>query len=487
MGVFNRVISIVVLILALIAAGLAFLLSQKREALIDGWDKMASSINSTAKTLDQGSGTKVALQLEKKDLAHTNYKDLEKILPNLNKQAGAVVEQRDALSKALVSVAQTLEIDNAAEEADLKEIDKYVGSKDELLKLVERVQQTNEGLRRKVSQSAKQLNLDIMQEDLKNPDRFSREMDKFDQEVKGVKTRIDSYSSHIREVADTVGKDIDLRGEDYKDYLNGTSGAVRDLKKQKEQLEKELEIAKSENRQKIQAIDKNLQEISTLKTSEKELQEKIDQLQVIIQGGDKATTVGKEEVLLVDNDPQVLKMVQGKVIEVNDKWGFVVVNVGKETKVKQKYGNSENIVSAPIPKDEDMLVSRGGKYVGKIKLVKVYDDCSIGNILKGPTGDNHIQVGDLVAFSDDTVDKLLEEKENKNKPAESAEKESAPAAAEEGASKAVAPKGDASASGDESGEEDAAPADSGDEAPAAEDKKEDKKDDAPIDFDDFSL
>ena len=63
MRIVNRIVNILVLIFAITAAVFSYLLFEKREKMIDGWEKMANAISQSAKALDEKSGTKLSSEL----------------------------------------------------------------------------------------------------------------------------------------------------------------------------------------------------------------------------------------------------------------------------------------------------------------------------------------------------------------------------------------------------------------------------------------
>ena len=50
MGIFNKVVNILVLVFALAGVALSFLLFNKREMLVAGWEEMSSAVVQTAKS-----------------------------------------------------------------------------------------------------------------------------------------------------------------------------------------------------------------------------------------------------------------------------------------------------------------------------------------------------------------------------------------------------------------------------------------------------
>ena len=113
-----------------------------------------------------------------------------------------------------------------------------------------------------------------------------------------------------------------------------------------------------------------------------------------------------------DGSKEALSAVKGQVIDVNRKYGFVVVSLGTSTLVEQKIGDKGLLrVNPKIQKDAAMVVARdlntdNGKFIGKIKLVKINENCSIANVVPDSLNGRRISVGDSVYFSNETIAKL---------------------------------------------------------------------------------
>ena len=72
MKVVNVVLSILILLLAIASAVFSYFLFDKRSQLVEGWKKMATTINQSATEMDKGSGTKVGGELSVAALSHEN-------------------------------------------------------------------------------------------------------------------------------------------------------------------------------------------------------------------------------------------------------------------------------------------------------------------------------------------------------------------------------------------------------------------------------
>ena len=84
MKITNIILSIIILLLAIALAVSSFFLYEKREIMLNGWEKLTTTINETASELDKKSGTKLAEDLTQDKLHHTNYANLDDQLKKLN-------------------------------------------------------------------------------------------------------------------------------------------------------------------------------------------------------------------------------------------------------------------------------------------------------------------------------------------------------------------------------------------------------------------
>lgn len=70
----------------------SYFLFDKRSQLVEGWKKMAATINQSATEMDKGSGTKVGGELTVAALSHENYADLDAKLAKLTTQSRQLIQ-----------------------------------------------------------------------------------------------------------------------------------------------------------------------------------------------------------------------------------------------------------------------------------------------------------------------------------------------------------------------------------------------------------
>jgi predicted nucleic acid-binding Zn-ribbon protein len=415
MGIVNRIINVLILILAIGSAALSFLLFQKREKFVKGWDAMASEVVKTAQELDKASGTKVASSYQGDALKHTaNLEDIRKALPGLSKHASEVIVQRDALASALREVASTLELEGVAEAEEFKAIAKYKTNNENLLALVGNVQKRNNGLINQMVQASRKVGVNMSAADLKDFSKYKKSIGAFSSKVAKIKSRITAYEDHIKEMASTVeAESPSLEGEDYNDSLKDAVSAAGKVVSQRDQLKRDLES----ERDKLKTIQSSLegkeQEVSGYLNKMKQKDEEIAKLKKennFLKNPDGEG--GNEPLPIAQDDPKLLKLLKGKIIETNNRWDFVVIDLGEKSKVSQKIGQKDVEMPTPLPLNQEMVVARSlgddNEFVGKIKIVKVYDNCAIGNVLPYPKTKLEVRKGDVVYFSDDAIARIAE-------------------------------------------------------------------------------
>ena len=116
------------------------------------------------------------------------------------------------------------------------------------------------------------------------------------------------------------------------------------------------------------------------------------------------------EKLLTPKDPECYKYVQGVVEYVDQEYGFITINIGKNYSFVQDYGTKKNRVAFPLQVGKTMTVVRNPNspnelLLGKVLVTKVADNSSICTLLNGKS--EMLQEGDSVFFTDEDMAKAL--------------------------------------------------------------------------------
>lgn len=409
LGILNKIINILILLMAIGAVVLSFFLAEKRKDLLMRGNDLASTVESVANELDKGSETGLTRQLMARDMKQ--HKNIPAVKKNAVDQAKQIIEQRDALAKTMEEVAGILNIPDVRE-TDFQAVASYQEKDGALVDAVSVIKERSNGIISNIVEIGDKIGVSIDPLTLKNQN-YKEALAKLDTQVEDLHKRNGNYVNHIAEVTSLLGvEEPDLRGADYTSSLETAMQGINLYKRTFEQTRSDLDATKKqvEKAQKSLAkLENELTEESKEKESlRKELADAKDQIEKINKlrsMGPNAEGKTEDFRVLTSKDPEALKLLKGKVIDVNRKWDFVVINLGKENTVYQKIDDKTvNPVPVKLPLDREMTVARGigveNEFVGKIKIVKVYDVCAIGNILPEPKGGS-IEKGDIVYFQDE--------------------------------------------------------------------------------------
>ena len=405
---FNKTLNILIFILAGVAVTFGFFLFQKREQLRRRGDEMAKFINEVAGVLDAGSDTKVQDKLDyknryetdptkpgyKKDklaisLYHNNYNKLKTVLRPFKEQANAIITQRDQLSDTLHKVLVDLEIPNEKEfdAPTFMATTSYVDQDTKLLDIVTKLTARDNAIMAQISDSANVIgkgSIDV--EALKHLEDYTTPLSSFASMVQALKTRSDTYASNIGELCSIFGiSSPSLDGDDYTAALDTIKTEMQGQKDEFEQTKADLASTKEELADTKERLE---QEIAKLETANTE----IDKLKKQLANFVDVEGEGEKDA----NQFNLQRKLEGKILRVNEKWGFVVIDLGLNNKMLIGKKKSEKIV--PLKEDEKMDVSRGSDYLGQIHIVKVAENCAIGDIVPESLS-GKMEPGDKVFFA----------------------------------------------------------------------------------------
>ena len=401
----NKVLNILIFLLAGASVFFGFQLFKKREELRKRGDKMARFIIDISRTLDEGTGTNYQknlvfkrLEVEKGkpgynpnnakvSLWHNNYNHLSSVLEPVKEQTVKVVAERDQLANTLSQLAANLEVPNADEfPADkFMDIKTYNDKDTQLAEIAKKIAARDNALVAQIADSADVMGQSIETSALLNLDDYSTPLSDFGSMVKKLKERSDTYASSIKEVCDIFGiSSPSLDGDDYTAALDTVKTEMQGQKDDLDQTKADLESTKEKLTAANDKIENQVKEIAGLNLKVKDLKEKLANFVDVTKPQD-------------EKELNLKLKLEGKVVRVNKKWGFVVINLGQNNKMivglKEK-----STKTVPLEEDVTMDVARGPKFMGKIHIVKVAENCAIGDIIpESTTGE--IKPGDKVFFA----------------------------------------------------------------------------------------
>ena len=177
--------------------------------------------------------------------------------------------------------------------------------------------------------------------------------------------------------------------------LNDNMNAYQREKNQRMARENEIKSLK-------RTIANNEKQIASLKQEVKDLRQTM--------------MVPEERAPKKDSSKDALDMIRtqgkGRVLSVDDKYGIVIISLGKKTRVVEAFGKVTNVLDPQIPEKCELMVVRNmpsgkAEHVNIIKIVKLDEHCSVAEPLNRE-GSKPIQPGDMVYFSDDQIKAILD-------------------------------------------------------------------------------
>ncbi len=411
MGMLNRIVNISVLVLAVVAVVFGYLLFQKREQLVKRGDKMGKMISDVSRALDTNSGTKIAdnlvmakLELDakkdpkanenaKKSLYHTNYDNLETVLAPFKKQASDVAIQRDTLGVALLEVSKKLEMVDTYKADDFTHVLTYLEKKDQLLATVEKINARDNDLCAQIAASAGVIGFTLDKDSLKNLENYGTPLKEFGSKVEALKKRSDTYAEGIAKICGILQINAPkLDGDDYAAEIATSEKAVQNYKDEFEKTKQELARTKEELKKSQDDLSKATAKIDVQNKEIAKLKKQLaDYITPPEDGGESQPGPAQAK------EDSFYEKLEGKILDVNSKWEFVVIDLGKNNKLV--IGDKKKVEkTVPLPEGKTMMVGRGNEYLGKIKVIRVNDNCAIANILPDQLN-GKIEPGDKVFFA----------------------------------------------------------------------------------------
>ncbi|MDD4818346.1 MAG: hypothetical protein PHI85_10290 [Victivallaceae bacterium] len=402
MKILNIVLSILILLLAITSAVFSYFLFEKRTQMVDGYTTLSSGIKQASEAMDAGSGTAIAKSLGGDSLTYKS-KDLSSAIGKLARQAKEVMKQRNELGDYLAQIDSDVigENDAAVEASSLTSLQDYSEAAEKVVAQVGALKSNRDMLVNMLRAVGKDFDIALSDKKLKSSNRadYENELRAFVAELNNIKKYKSMQEAAMREIAAGLGVNgLTFSPVRYQDDLKKYTGAIDALKQTKASLDsanaklnKELAAAKSDAA-KLQG------EIDALKAELASRAADYDRLQSAVEGKVYQYPVK----LWQPGSAEARKAAEGKVIAVNAKFGYVVIDLGANSVVNQNIGDT--LAPAPVnpelTADTTMVVSRDAKFIGRIKIFKVEDNCAFGSIADGD--ESQIKVGDTVIFGDET-------------------------------------------------------------------------------------
>ncbi len=367
-----KIIFILIFIIAIISVVMLTQIVQKAKQINSKNKLMAEYINRNSFTLDKGSGTKFSRQLSIENLLKQN--DLNILLRTFSKQAKGIIDQRNLLSLTLKESADSLMLPREFKSSEFDNLSTTKNSCDALLKIINKVNIRNDQLMTAIINISSAIGGKI-------------DINKFKSDNK----KLNSLSVTIKSIAETA-RTINNKITDLNSKLIEKNAKIKSLEK--------TSSGETVNVRALREIINTQQdEIVKLKTEANNLKRTYNPN--LAQGTESAAHENNKKIKTKKrtNYPELYHELKGKVVDYNSKWGFIIVDLGTHNTIITNIDGKEKPVIVPMPRDKEIYIVRGNKFLAKAKIVNVYSKYTVANIIFPAT--ETIKVGDSVFFPEE--------------------------------------------------------------------------------------
>jgi hypothetical protein len=408
MGKLGTIFGIVAAVLAIVAAGLSFMISGKRVLYEDRAAKLATTVVQVVDKLDQNSnsGAKAAVSFTvaegqrngtpEDSLGWKKFLDdpaaFDASLGQAVTLSDKINTQRDTLAKSLADASTGLGMDLDVKElrdlgndtgvgtavASIAGHVEAVAARDKAMAdaLVKAAGTINHSLDAAVL-SKREESTDADGKVVKGQFPCVAPLEDFNGKVKGLSTRANDYAdaivAAIRGVSKHTWQADPEKVKDEREY----SGALTSLQNDFTDINEQLAL-----------YEQAKKEVAEQKTRISQLMEGVEEAQAELRDVKKDLTKVKSENLRLKKIANIdegaadgpSQDLAGEVVEVNEQWNFVVLNLGRKDRV---------------PENLRMLVARGDKLVARLLVSKVMGKVSVAEILPEANVEA-VKVGDRV-------------------------------------------------------------------------------------------
>lgn len=415
MKIFNVVLAGLIFLLAAVSAVFSFLLFEKRAQLVDNYDQLGKQLANSAKILDSETNTGVSQKVTVENLALNNSVNLPTALKNFDVLTQGIIAERNELAETLAAIASIMESKEFAAE-DFKNINTYSAKIKQLSEYVKKSKNNHDAALDNIVSIAAKYGIETTKEDLK-AGQFETVVNNIETKLQAKENLINDYKRAVADLSRKTGVSINANspisglqkiGTDY----TSLTASVNRLTNDKKNLTSALNSSKA-------TVDKLNNQINTMRIShQRALAEKDRKIASLHENAGIAKEHRNTFQPILPGSRKALDLIReqniGKVLVVDEKFGFVTISLGRKTYVvdERVTKGGPRYVDPMIPAGAELTVVRPladnknkTEYISRVKITKLDEYCSIAE-----ASDVHgkpIKVGDLVYFSDDAINAIL--------------------------------------------------------------------------------
>ncbi|MBR3506615.1 MAG: hypothetical protein IKO02_06180, partial [Lentisphaeria bacterium] len=416
----SKIINIFIFVFAIVVVVFGVLLFQKREQITQARSDIAATVEKVSRLIDP-SATIPADDLK---ISKTPA-EVKEAMVKLDSAVDKIVKQRNAIAENLTEVTNTvlekafygegdepyiLESGSVTNykttDATLAEIKTHIGERMEYFYV------RDKHLSEFMSKDGANLGMPARNYAFSADNaKLSNALNELLAKTNDTVERMKAFRGHIVTVSNQISPDareLDLNSQEYSRLLRENVTTVEEFVNEHKRLVKdneELRIRVERAEVALGTADENTanykkvaEEVSQKLT---EAEKEIRRLRVIID----PTGSGEGDDALNVNFT-VLKDLVGKVVYVNEQYGYITVDIGSESTVIRSNGER---LRAAVPEGALLTVATSldpetAKYVCKAQGIRLRANAAVATVLASPGGSfSYPSVGDVVYFSQDDI------------------------------------------------------------------------------------
>ena len=416
----SKIINIFILIVAIVAVVFGTLLFQKRAQLTQARSDIANTVEKVSRQIDPSA----TIRSDELKINKTPA-EVKEAMVKLESAVDKIVKQRNAIAANLTDVTNTV-LEKAyyadGDEPYIVEVESvtdYRGYGDTLIAVKSHVGERMEyfyvrdkHLSDFMSKDGANLGLSAQSYAYSADNaKLSKALLTLLSKTNDTVERMKAFRGHIVTVSSQISPDsreLDLNSQEYPQLLKENVATVETYVKQHKDLIKDNEELRERVRRAEIRLGAADEDTATYKKVAEEaerkrieLEDEIKRLRGIIDPTGNAT---EEDVNFA-----VLKDLVGKVVFVNEEYGYITIDIGSGSEVVR---NSGERLRAAVPEGAVVTVATSldpetAEYVCKAQVIRLRSKASVATILASPAGEfAYPSVGDVVYFSQSDIAKM---------------------------------------------------------------------------------
>ncbi len=417
----SKVINIFIFVFAIVVVVFGVLLFQKREQITQARSDIAATVEKVSRQIDPSA----SIPADDLKISKTPA-EVKEAMVKLESAVNKIVKQRNAIAENLTEVTNTvLEkafyaegdepfiVEDGSIASDYRTYDKTLTDiKTHIGERMEYFYVRDKHLSDFMSKDGANLGMSTRSYAFSADNaKLANSLNELLTKTNDTVERMKAFRGHIVTVSGRISpdsKELDLNSQEYNRLLRENVTTIEEFVNRHNQLIKdneELRIRVERAEVGLSSADENTavykKLVDELSDKNTKLEEEVRRLRHIID----PTGSGEDDELRNINF-NVLKDLVGKVVYVNEQYGYITIDIGSESNVIRSNGER---LRAAVPEGALLTVATSlepdtAKYICKAQVIRIRANASVATILASPGGSfSYPSVGDVVYFSQSDI------------------------------------------------------------------------------------